>query len=118
MKKKTQAEIEQIAFNTLRSNADKKLLSNTTVTCFTMGYEKSQNEYFVKLLYPEEIITWALTNVEDARDYIENSAGYAGRYYTKEEELRDKILSKIHNALSEISDSDDMKAYLELKSKK
>ena len=79
MKKLSQEEIEEIALRKLRNNSNKKLLSNTNVDCFCMGYNTCQNTLLDLSYNPDELSEYLLKHAEDAIDYVETSIAYAGR---------------------------------------
>lgn len=115
MKKKTHEEIEHIAFTALRKDADKKLLSNTSVTCYVRGFEKAQDEAFKTFADIKNIIENALDQIAWANNNIIERAGYSGRGYTDEEDIELRLISETSTALYNIANSEDMKKLLKLR---
>lgn len=115
MKKKTHEEIEHIAFTALRKDSDKKLLSNTSVTCYVRGFEKAQDEAFKTFADIKNIIEHALDQIAWANNNIIERAGYSGRGYTDEEDIELRLISETSTALYNIANSEDMKKLLKLR---
>lgn len=117
MKKKTHEEIEHIAFMALRKDSDKKLLSNTSVTCYVRGFEKAQDEAFKTFADIVNIIEHALEQIAWANNNIIEGAAYSGRGYTEEEDVELRLISETSTALYNIANSEDMKKLLKLREK-
>lgn len=118
MKKKTHEEIEHIAFTALRKDADKKLLSNTSVTCYVRGFEKAQDEAFKTFVDIKNIIEHALDQIDEAQATIIERAGYSGRGYTDEEDIELLLISETSTALYNIVNGEEMKKLTDLRNKK
>ena len=117
MKKKTHEEIEHIAFTALRKDSDKKLLSNTSVTCYVRGFEKAQDEAFNTFSDIRNIIQHTLDQIAWANSNIDERVGYGGRGYTDEECIELRLLTETNVALYNILNSEDMKKLLKIREK-
>lgn len=103
MEKKTQSEIEQIALTELRKNSDKKLLSNTSVDCFVMGYSRAQNNMFIDFSNsPIPIANFALKHIGDIIKAISETAAYSGRPFSHEEALRVEVANELRAAIESV----------------
>lgn len=101
-KKKSREEIEAIALDNLRHRKDRKLLNNTNVDCFIDGYILAQNTLLNKPFKAKDFLEDILEGINWRLKSIEETAGYSGRYYTKEEVKDMDFMSKVHSALTEI----------------
>lgn len=117
MKKKTHEEIEHIAFTALRKDSDKRLLSNTSVTCYVRGFEKAQDEVFKTFADIKNIIEHALDQIAWVNNNITERAAYCGRGYTDEEDIELRLISETSTALYNIVNGEDMKKLLEIREK-
>ena len=103
MEKKTQSEMEQIALLELRKSKDKKLLSNTSVDCFVMGYMRAQEDIFVNFgNSPIPIANFALKHIGDIIKAISETAAYSGRPFSQEEALRVEVANELRAAIESV----------------
>lgn len=108
MKRFSNEEIEQLACKRLRNS---KLFTNQGVDCFVMGFKEAQEPIFRTILMPEGIIERAENDLNDALKWVDDSVGYAGRSYTREEVARKAVLNMLYNAIDAVKKSDTYKEY-------
>ena len=103
MKKLSQEEIEEIALKKLRNSNDKKLLSNTNVDCFCMGYSTCQDRLLSLSSNPKEFKKFLIEHAQSVLDDTEMSIAYSGRISDSDAEKR-TFFKYLINFLTEIKE--------------
>ena len=111
MKRFSNEEIEQLACKRLRNS---KLFTNQGVDCFVMGFKEAQEPIFRTILMPDGIIERAENDLNDALKWVDDSAGYSGRSYTREEAARKAVLNMLYAAIVGVKKSETYKEYLQI----
>lgn len=100
MRRLSKEEIEDIALRSLRNNSDKKLLSNTNVDCFCMGYSMCQNALLSLSAKPEEFKKFLIEHAQSVLDDVEMSIAYSGRVSDSDAQKR-LFFKNLINSLTE-----------------
>lgn len=84
---KTKEQIERIALEKLRNSKNKKLLNNTNVDCFIMGYDQAENDIYSLLSNTDR--REFIDQLDRINEYYKQSLekdeedlGYSGYMYT------------------------------------
>lgn len=99
--RKSRQEIELLAFEELRADKDRKLLSNTNVDCYVRGFFKAQNMISTPV-FAKETLRRVYDMLNERYEDIKMTAGYSGRFFTKEENEEMELINKAHKAIKEL----------------
>lgn len=88
MRRLNKEEIEDIALRKLRNHSDKKLLSNTNVDCFCMGYSTCQDRLLSLSSNPKEFKKFLIEHAQSVLDDTEMSIAYSGHVSNSDAEKR------------------------------
>ena len=99
--RKSRHEVELLAFEELRADKDRKLLSNTNVDCYVRGFFKAQNMISTPV-FAKETLRRVYDMLNERYEDIKKTAGYSGRFFTKEENEEMELINKAHKAIKEL----------------
>ncbi len=98
-KRKSHEEIEAIALQELRHKKDRKLLNNTNVDCFIDGFKLAQDIFTRSEDVTKEFLQEIIERLDQRYRDIEDSAGYGGRCFTKDEISETELIAKVKATL-------------------